>query len=108
VAGIVRQNRLPSTASPPDDPHPGPPPTGAGIWRPETLRAQAPALEQKGKAPLAHAAAAKAAGPAYLDEQRAEAGMRPGGLGILLAQGVVDELIYSETGDEVLMIKHTA
>ncbi len=49
---------------------------------------------------LAHAAAAKAAGPAHLNEQRA--------LGILLAQGVVDELIYSETGDEVLMIKHTA
>jgi anti-sigma regulatory factor (Ser/Thr protein kinase) len=35
-------------------------------------------------------------------------GMRPGGFGILLAQGVVDELIYSETGNEVLMIKHTA
>jgi anti-sigma regulatory factor (Ser/Thr protein kinase)/ActR/RegA family two-component response regulator len=54
--------------------------------------------------PLAHAAA----GPAAHLEQRAETGMRPGGFGILLAQGVVDELIYSETGNEVLMIKHTA
>ncbi len=34
--------------------------------------------------------------------------MRPGGFGILIAQGVVDELIYSEVGNEVLMIKHTA
>jgi anti-sigma regulatory factor (Ser/Thr protein kinase)/CheY-like chemotaxis protein len=57
---------------------------------------------------LAHPAAAKAAVLANLDEQHAEAGMRPGGLGILLAQGVVDEMIYSETGDEVLMIEHTA
>jgi anti-sigma regulatory factor (Ser/Thr protein kinase)/ActR/RegA family two-component response regulator len=57
---------------------------------------------------LAHAAAGKAAGPAAHLEQRAETGMRPGGFGILLAQGVVDELIYSETGNEVLMIKHTA
>ncbi|SPE18238.1 Response regulator receiver protein (fragment) [Candidatus Sulfotelmatomonas gaucii] len=56
----------------------------------------------------AHAAVAKTAGSAHLDEQRPEAGVRPDGLGILLAQGVVDELIYSETGHEVLMIKHTA
>jgi hypothetical protein len=34
--------------------------------------------------------------------------MRPGGYGILLAQGVVNELIYSEAGNEVLLIKHTA
>ena len=57
---------------------------------------------------LAHAAAGKAAGPAAHLAQRAEMGMRPGGFGILLAQGVVDELIYGETGNEVLMIKHTA
>jgi anti-sigma regulatory factor (Ser/Thr protein kinase)/ActR/RegA family two-component response regulator len=41
-------------------------------------------------------------------EQRDELGMRPGGYGILLAQGVVDELMYSEVGNEVLLIKHTA
>ena len=35
-------------------------------------------------------------------------GMRPGGFGILTAKGIVDELIYSEVGNEVLLIKHTA
>lgn len=35
-------------------------------------------------------------------------GMRPGGFGILTAKGIVDELIYSEFGNEVLLIKHTA
>lgn len=35
-------------------------------------------------------------------------GMRPGGFGILAAKGIVDELIYSELGNEVLLIKHTA
>ncbi|MBV8630443.1 MAG: ATP-binding protein [Silvibacterium sp.] len=37
---------------------------------------------------------------------REEAGMRPGGYGLLLAAGTVDELIYSEIGDEVLLIKY--
>jgi hypothetical protein len=32
--------------------------------------------------------------------------MRLGGYGILLASGIVDELIYSEVGNEVLLIKH--
>jgi len=39
---------------------------------------------------------------------REDMGMRPGGFGILTAQGIVDELIYSEVGNEVLLIKHTA
>lgn len=39
---------------------------------------------------------------------RDEKGMRPGGFGILIAKGVVNELIYSEVGNEVLMIKYTA
>jgi anti-sigma regulatory factor (Ser/Thr protein kinase)/ActR/RegA family two-component response regulator len=46
--------------------------------------------------PLAHAA------------RRAEMGLRPGGFGILLAKKIVDELIYNEAGNEVLMIKHIA
>jgi anti-sigma regulatory factor (Ser/Thr protein kinase)/ActR/RegA family two-component response regulator len=33
-------------------------------------------------------------------------GMRPGGYGILLAQKLVDELIYSEKGNEVLLLKY--
>jgi anti-sigma regulatory factor (Ser/Thr protein kinase) len=38
--------------------------------------------------------------------QREEAGMRAGGYGLLLAAGTVDELIYSEIGNEVLLIKY--
>lgn len=33
-------------------------------------------------------------------------GLRPGGFGILLAKGLVDELIYSEQGNEVLLVKY--
>jgi hypothetical protein len=32
--------------------------------------------------------------------------MRPGGYGLLLVSGTVDELIYSEIGNEVLLIKY--
>jgi len=39
-------------------------------------------------------------------EVRSKLGMRLGGYGILLASGIVDELIYSEIGNEVLLIKH--
>jgi hypothetical protein len=39
---------------------------------------------------------------------RDQKNMRPGGFGILIAKGVVNELIYSEVGNEVLMIKYTA
>src|SRR5882724_7222109 len=38
--------------------------------------------------------------------QRQEQGMRAGGFGLLLAGGTVDELIYSEIGNEVLLIKY--
>ena len=38
--------------------------------------------------------------------QRQEQGMRAGGFGLLLAGGAVDELIYSEIGNEVLLIKY--
>jgi DNA-binding NarL/FixJ family response regulator len=33
-------------------------------------------------------------------------GMRPGGYGILMAKHFVDELLYAERGNEVLLIKH--
>ncbi len=36
---------------------------------------------------------------------REEQGMRPGGFGILLTQGLVDRLLYNEQGNEVLLIK---
>jgi anti-sigma regulatory factor (Ser/Thr protein kinase)/ActR/RegA family two-component response regulator len=37
---------------------------------------------------------------------REAAGMRPGGYGLLLASGTVDELIYNEIGNEVLLVKY--
>jgi CheY-like chemotaxis protein/anti-sigma regulatory factor (Ser/Thr protein kinase) len=33
-------------------------------------------------------------------------GLRPGGFGVLLAKGLVDELIYGEKGNDVLLIKY--
>jgi anti-sigma regulatory factor (Ser/Thr protein kinase)/ActR/RegA family two-component response regulator len=38
--------------------------------------------------------------------QRNKQGMRAGGYGLLLAAGTVDELIYNETGNEVILIKY--
>jgi anti-sigma regulatory factor (Ser/Thr protein kinase) len=38
--------------------------------------------------------------------EREKAGMRPGGYGLLVASGTVDELIFSEMGNEVLLIKY--
>lgn len=37
---------------------------------------------------------------------REELGLRPGGLGILLAQHLVDQVIYGQAGNEVLLIKY--
>jgi CheY-like chemotaxis protein len=39
-------------------------------------------------------------------ELREEMGMRPGGFGIMLAQKLVDQLIYGQNGNEVMMIKY--
>jgi len=39
-------------------------------------------------------------------EVRSEAGMRPGGFGIFMTREVADELIYSEKGNEVLLVKY--
>jgi anti-sigma regulatory factor (Ser/Thr protein kinase) len=41
-------------------------------------------------------------------ERRAQAGLRPGGFGLLLARSIVDEMILSEKGNEVLLVKYTA
>jgi DNA-binding NarL/FixJ family response regulator len=38
--------------------------------------------------------------------KRSEAGMRPGGFGVMLAKHLVDELIYGEKGNEVLLVKY--
>jgi anti-sigma regulatory factor (Ser/Thr protein kinase) len=37
---------------------------------------------------------------------RNEQGLRPGGFGILLAKNIIDELIYSEKGNEVMLVKY--
>jgi len=37
---------------------------------------------------------------------REERGMRPGGFGVLLARQLVDELIYGQDGNEVLLVKY--
>ena len=56
---------------------------------------------------LTHAAIANPdEDPAAHARLREEQGMRPGGFGLLLAQGTVDELIYNEIGNEVLLIKY--
>jgi len=54
------------------------------------------ALSNKEDDPIAHL------------ERRAEMGLRPGGFGILVAKQVVDELFYSERGNEVVLIKRLA
>ena len=37
---------------------------------------------------------------------REQRGMRAGGYGVLLARNLVDELLYNEKGNEVLLIKY--
>jgi anti-sigma regulatory factor (Ser/Thr protein kinase) len=35
-----------------------------------------------------------------------ERGLRPGGFGMLIARQVADEIVYNESGNEVILIKH--
>lgn len=53
---------------------------------------------------LAHAATA--GDPLRHIEVRTEAGMRPGGFGILMTREIADELLYNEKGNEVLLVKY--
>ena len=56
---------------------------------------------------LAHAAiGSPSADPFAHLEQRATQGLRPGGFGMLLVRKLVDEVMYNEAGNEVLLIKH--
>jgi anti-sigma regulatory factor (Ser/Thr protein kinase) len=58
---------------------------------------------------LQHAAVGHAEGnPMAHFAKRQELGMRPGGFGILLVRNLVDELVYNERGNEVILIKYTA
>src|SRR5271169_4118607 len=56
---------------------------------------------------IPHAAIANPADdPLRHIEYRDAQGMRPGGFGVLLAQRLVDQLVYSEQGNEVVLIKY--
>ena len=56
---------------------------------------------------LAHAASANdPASVMKVMENREAAGMRSGGFGMLIVRQVVDEMVYNERGNEVLLIKH--
>lgn len=56
---------------------------------------------------LGHAAVANPADdPIAHAIEREQKGLRPGGFGLLLVRKVVDELIHSELGNEVLLIKY--
>jgi anti-sigma regulatory factor (Ser/Thr protein kinase) len=56
---------------------------------------------------LAHAAASSSKEAVLAATvHRAEAGMRPGGFGMLIVNRVADEIAYNEAGNEVLLIKH--
>ncbi|MCU0225459.1 MAG: ATP-binding protein [Acidobacteria bacterium] len=59
------------------------------------------------RAALPHAAVSNPPDdPLHHADVRAEQGLRPGGFGLLLASRTVDELIYSQLGNEVLLIKY--
>ena len=58
---------------------------------------------------LPHAAISDRPGePLEHVEVRRERGLRPGGFGILLTRNFADEVIYSEKGNEVVLIKYLA
>src|SRR5208283_1409907 len=56
---------------------------------------------------MEHAAVGNPVGQPFRHvEYRNSHGMRPGGFGILLARKIVDEMLYNERGNEVLLIKY--
>jgi CheY-like chemotaxis protein/anti-sigma regulatory factor (Ser/Thr protein kinase) len=56
---------------------------------------------------LSHAAVSSAPDdPLTHMEVRTQAGMRPGGFGMLITRNIADELIYNEQGNQVLLVKY--
>lgn len=55
---------------------------------------------------LSHAAISQPDDPLVHTELREEQGVRAGGFGLLIATHMVDEVIYNEQGNEVVLIKH--
>jgi anti-sigma regulatory factor (Ser/Thr protein kinase)/CheY-like chemotaxis protein len=61
------------------------------------------------RATLGHAARSAAPDDLLASvERREDLGLRAGGFGILLVRAIVDEVLYNESGNEVLLIKRTA
>ena len=57
-------------------------------------------------AALPHAAVTQPDNPLAVAEAREGSGLRPGGFGLLITQRIVDEMLHSERGNEVILIKH--
>jgi hypothetical protein len=56
---------------------------------------------------LTHAAVSNASSEPFAHmRERDRLGLRPGGFGILLSRNLADELLYSEKGNEVILIKY--
>jgi anti-sigma regulatory factor (Ser/Thr protein kinase) len=56
---------------------------------------------------IPHAAISNAPdNPVGHTEVRDQLGIRPGGFGLLLTRNIADELIYSEKGNEVMLVKY--
>jgi anti-sigma regulatory factor (Ser/Thr protein kinase)/DNA-binding NarL/FixJ family response regulator len=55
---------------------------------------------------VTHATVARPDEPLAVAEVREREGLRPGGFGLLLTRKIVDEMIYSERRNEVILIKH--
>ena len=55
---------------------------------------------------LSHAAICAPDDPVLHLEVREQLGCRPGGFGMLIATRMVDEVIYNEQGNQVILIKH--
>jgi anti-sigma regulatory factor (Ser/Thr protein kinase)/ActR/RegA family two-component response regulator len=55
---------------------------------------------------LSHAAISDPSNPLAHVQFREEIGARPGGFGMLIASRFIDEVIYNEQGNQVILIKH--
>lgn len=57
---------------------------------------------------LAHSAMVNPGGVLASSAVREEKGLRPGGLGLAMVQAIVDELVYNEAQNEVVLVKYLA
>jgi hypothetical protein len=77
---------------------------GRTVWFPVVSQIPGPGFTLD---EIPHAAIADPADdPLRHAEIRDKIGLRPGGFGILMAQRLVDQVIYGQVGNEVLLIKY--